>query len=54
MGIRTGAEFRVSLRDDRTTLVGGEPLADVTEYPAWHLHAAPAGIGRLSHVRPEI
>ncbi len=33
MGIRTGAEFRESLRDGRTVYVNGERVKDVTAYP---------------------
>lgn len=33
MGIRTGAEYRDSLRDGRTIYVNGERIKDVTTYP---------------------
>jgi len=33
MGIRTGAEYRESLRDTRTIYVNGERVTDVTTYP---------------------
>lgn len=33
MGIRTGAEYRESLRDGRTIYVNGERVKDVTAYP---------------------
>lgn len=33
MGIRTGAEYRDSLRDARSIYVNGERVADVTNYP---------------------
>ena len=33
MGIRTGTEFRESLRDGRTVYVNGERVKDVTVYP---------------------
>ena len=33
MGIRTGAEYRDSLRDGRTVYVNGERVNDVTTYP---------------------
>src|SRR4030095_13534425 len=35
MGIRTGAEYRESLRDGRTVYVNGERVKDVTTYPAF-------------------
>ena len=33
MGIRTGAEYRESLRDGRSIYVNGEQVKDVTTYP---------------------
>jgi 4-hydroxyphenylacetate 3-monooxygenase len=33
MGIRTGAEYRESLKDGRTVYVNGERVKDVTTYP---------------------
>ena len=33
MGIRTGSEFRESLRDGRTIYVDGQRISDVTAYP---------------------
>ena len=33
MGIRTGSEFRESLRDGRMVYVDGERISDVTDYP---------------------
>ena len=33
MGIRTGAEYRESLRDGRSVYVNGERVKDVTTYP---------------------
>lgn len=33
MGIRTGSEFRESLRDGRTIYVDGQRVSDVTSYP---------------------
>ena len=33
MGIRTGSEFRESLRDGRTIYVDGRRVSDVTSYP---------------------
>ena len=33
MGIRTGAEYRQSLRDNRTIYANGERIKDVTTYP---------------------
>lgn len=35
MGIRTGQEYRQSLRDGRTIYVNGERVKDVTTYPAF-------------------
>ncbi len=35
MGIRTGTEFRESLRDGRTVYVNGERVKDVTAYPSF-------------------
>src|SRR5262249_44641137 len=35
MSIRTGAEYRESLRDGRTVYVNGERVKDVTAYPAF-------------------
>lgn len=36
MGIRTGAQYRRSLRDGRTVYVNGERVKDVTAYPPFH------------------
>src|SRR5581483_2773148 len=33
MGVRTGAEYRESLKDGRTVYVNGERVKDVTTYP---------------------
>ena len=33
MGIRSGAEYRESLRDGRSIYVNGERVTDVTAYP---------------------
>jgi 4-hydroxyphenylacetate 3-monooxygenase/anthranilate 3-monooxygenase (FAD)/4-hydroxyphenylacetate 3-monooxygenase len=35
MGIRTGSQFRDSLRDGRTVYINGERVKDVTSYPAF-------------------
>jgi 4-hydroxyphenylacetate 3-monooxygenase oxygenase component len=36
MGIRTGIEYRESLRDGRTIFVDGRRVSDVTAYPPFH------------------
>ena len=36
MGIRTGQEYRESLRDGRTVYVNGERIKDITTYPPFH------------------
>jgi 4-hydroxyphenylacetate 3-monooxygenase oxygenase component len=50
MGIRTGAEYRESLRDGRTIYVNGERVKDVTTYPPFQgVIDSLAGLYDLQH-----
>src|SRR6266852_1185208 len=50
MGIRTGQEYRESLRDGRTVYVNGERIKGVTTYPPCHgIIDTMAGLYDLQH-----
>ncbi len=54
MGIRTGREYRESLRDDRTIYVDGERISDVTEYPPFQgIVETIAELYDVQHERPD-
>ena len=40
MGVRSGAQYLASLRDNRQIFVNGEVVSDVTDYPAFRRGAA--------------